>query len=199
VIACGPSLTPTASPTAFASLTPAPVATAASPATASTGSGEPSAAQNGSVEVDSSLLSHVPATVGGVKIEPDPGTAAQIAADPDLAGDVERLAVGLAVGPGSSGAEDVAIVNVVALRDGVLGEPFFRGWRDSYDEAACGQAGGVSGHAEAAIDARTVYIGSCNGGARTYHVAIEEDDLVVAVTSVGPGRWGEQVVSNLVP
>lgn len=193
MIGCAPSSTPSPLP---ASGSPA----SASPSTAA--SLEPassSPAPSGLVDVDLSLLSHVPATVGGVAIEPDPGTAAQIAADPGLADDVERLAVGLAVGAGSSGAEDVAIVNVVKLREDVLGEPFFRGWRDSYDEAACGQAGGVSGHAQAEIDDRTVYIGSCNGGAHTYHVALEEDDLVVAVTSVGPGRWGEQIVSNLIP
>jgi hypothetical protein len=154
---------------------------------------------SGDVDVDASLLSHVPATVGGVEIEPDPGTAAQIASDHALAGEVERLAVGLAVGPGSSRAQDIAIVNVVKLRDGILGEPFFRGWRDSYDEAACAQAGGVSGHAQAEIGGRTVYIGTCNGGAHTYHVALAGDDVVIAVTSVGAGRWGEQIISNVVP
>lgn len=145
------------------------------------------------------MLSHVPASVGGVRIEPDPGTAAQIAADPALVGEVDRLAVGLAVRSGSSGAEDLAVVNVVQLEDGVLGEPFFRDWRESYDEAACGQAGGVSGHAQFESDGRTVYVGSCTGGAHTYHVALEEDDVLVAVTSVGPGRWGEQIASNVSP
>src|SRR5215210_3845139 len=169
--ACAPAPTPlvtTPSPT----LSPSSSARSASSPPAPTESVRPGTPSSGDVDVDPSLLSHVPATVGGVEIERDPGTAAQVASDPALAGEVERLAVGLAVGPGSSGAEDIAIVNVVKLRDGILGEPFFRGWRDTYDEAACAQAGGVLGHAQAEIGGRTVHIGTCNGGAHTYHVAL---------------------------
>jgi hypothetical protein len=151
------------------------------------------------ITIDPALLSVAPATVDGVAISPDPETAAAIAADPALAGDVEALAVGLAVGPGSSGAEDLAIVNVIRLRDGIFGEAFFRDWRDTYDEAACERAGGVTGHAEADVDGRRVYIGSCAGGAFTHHVALEGEGIIVSVTSVGARRFGEQIVSNLAP
>ncbi|HET9522339.1 MAG TPA: hypothetical protein VFO73_14920 [Candidatus Limnocylindrales bacterium] len=151
------------------------------------------------ITIDPGLLSIVPAAIDGVAVTADLETAAQIAADPALAGDVEALAVGLAVGPGSSGAEDLAIVNVIRLRDGVFGEAFFRDWRDTYDEAACEPAGGVAGHAQARLDDRLVYIGSCTGGAFTHHVALEADAIIVSVTSVGARRFGEQVVSNLTP
>ena len=149
--------------------------------------------------IDPTLLTLVPPTVDGVTIAPDPDTAAQIAADQALADDVDALAVGIAIEPGASGADNLAIVNVVRLRDGVFGESFFRGWRDSYDEAACAPAGGVAGHAQAELDDRLVYIGTCTGGAITYHVALEGDGVIVAVTSVGTRRFGEQIVSNLKP
>jgi hypothetical protein len=151
------------------------------------------------ITIDPALLSIAPAAIDGVAVTADLETAAQIAADPALAGDVAALAVGLAVGPGSSGAEDLAIINVIRLRDGVFGETFFRDWRDTYDEAACEPAGGVAGHAQASLDGRLVYIGSCTGGAFTHHVALEGDGIIVSVTSVGPRRFGEQVVSNLTP
>jgi hypothetical protein len=168
-----------------------------SPAATASGASTPSVVSG--ITIDRGLLAIVPATVGGVAISPDPDTAAQIATDPALAGQVEALAVGLAVGPGASGAEDIAIVNVIRLRNGVFGEEFFRDWRDTYDEAACEPAGGVAGHAQATIDGRLVFIGSCTGGAFTHHVALEGERLIVSVTSVGPQRFGEQVVANLTP
>jgi hypothetical protein len=168
-----------------------------SPAAIASGASTPSVVSG--ITIDPGLLAIVPATVGGVAISPDPDTAAQIATDPALAGQVEALAVGLAVGPGASGAEDIAIVNVIRLRNGVFGEEFFRDWRDTYDEAACEPAGGVAGHAQARLDDRLVYIGSCTGGASTHHVALEADGIIVSVTSVGARRFGEQVVSNLTP
>jgi hypothetical protein len=151
------------------------------------------------VAVEPTLLSIVPRTVDGVAITPDAETAAQIASDEALADDVDSLAVGLAVGPGTSSADNLAIVNVVQLRDGVFGESFFRGWRDSYDEAACEPAGGLAGHAQAQLDGRLVYIGTCAGGAITYHTALEANGIIVAITSVGERRFGERIVSNLTP
>jgi hypothetical protein len=107
-------------------------------------------------------------------------------------------AIVLAIAAGSSVADDLAIVSVVRLRSGVFDEGFFRSWRDSYDEAACDAAGGVSGHAEAEIGGRTTFIGTCAGGAHTYHVRLETDDVIlVSVTAVGERRLGEQVVAGL--
>lgn len=187
---------PAPSPTAVRSIVASP---ASAPASVGAGSAAPTATVVSGIVIDPGLLAIVPAAVDGVPVVPDPETAAGIAADPGLAADVEALAVGLAIGPGSSGAEDLAIVNVIRLRDGVFGEAFFRDWRDTYDEAACEPAGGVAGHAQAILDGRLVYIGSCTGGAFTHHVAIEGEGILVSVTSVGVRRFGEQIVSNLTP
>ncbi len=150
----------------------------------------------GSVDVDPSLLSILPAEVAGVPVQPDPATAAEIAVDPSLATDVEAVAVALAVSPGSSSGDDLVIANVVRLRPDVFNETYFRGWRDSYNGAACERAGGVTGNAEAEIDGRDVFIGSCANGAITYHLRYGED-VIVSITSVGNGRFGEQLVKNL--
>jgi hypothetical protein len=193
-LACGPG--PSPSPRGSPATSPLSTASATTVSVSPSPSGAPA---SGAVAIDPTLLSIVPPTVDGVAITPDAETAAQIAAEEALADDVDSLAVGLAVAPGTSAADNLAIVNVVKLRDGVFGEGFFRGWRDSYDEAACAPAGGVAGHAEAELDGRLVYIGTCTGGAITYHVALEADGIVVAVTSVGVRRFGEQIVSNLTP
>jgi hypothetical protein len=186
-------------PTAVPSPSPSASATPRGPASPRASSSATASTHASGISIDPGLLAVVPAAVDGVAIVADPATAAQIAADPALTSDVEALAVGLAVGPGASGAEDLAIVNVVRLRDGVFGEAFYRGWRDTYDAAACEPAGGVAGHAQSELDGRLVYIGSCAGGAFTHHVALESDGLIVSVTSVGARRFGEQIVSNLTP
>ncbi len=129
-------------------------------------------------------------------MQPDLDTAAQIAADPSLTGQVEALAVGLFIAAGSSAAEDLVIANVVRLQPDVFNETFFRGWRDTYDAAACERAGGLRGNAESEIDGRQVFIGSCANSAFTYHLRYGED-VIVSLTSVGEGRFGEQVAQNL--
>lgn len=155
-----------------------------------------SPATGGGVAVDVSLLSILPPVVAGIPMQQALDTSAQIAADPSLAGDVEALAVGLFVAAGSSAAEDLVIASVIRLQPDIFNETFFRGWRDTYDTAACEPAGGLRGNAEAEIDGRQVFIGSCANGAFTYHLRYGED-VIVSLTSVGDGRFGEQVVQNL--
>jgi hypothetical protein len=186
VVACQPGPSPSASVAA--------AATAPSSGSISSSASPPTL--GGSVAVDPSLLSILPPDVAGAPMQPAPDTAAQIASDPRLASEVEAVAVALAVSAGSSAAEDLVIASVVRLQPDVFNETFFRGWRDSYDAAACEPAGGVRGNAESEIDGRQVFIGSCNSGVLTYHLRYGED-VIVSLTSVGERRFGEQVVQNL--
>jgi hypothetical protein len=186
VVACQPGPSPSAS---------VAVAATAPPSGSISASGSPPTS-GGSVAVDPSLLSILPPDVAGVPMQPAPDTAAQIAADPSLASEVEAVAVALAVSAGSSAAEDLVIASVVRLQPDIFDETFFRGWRDTYDAAACEPAGGVRGNADSEVDGRQVFIGSCNSGVLTYHLRYGED-VIVSLTSVGEGRFGEQVVQNL--
>jgi hypothetical protein len=192
--ACGSS---TASPTPAPTLATTPPPTAALPT--ATGSASPAGSVAPVVDVDENLLDLLPATVAGIVVTSDPVTAAGIATDPALAANASAIAVAIAVAPGGSSAEDLAVASVVELRPGVYGDAFYRDWRDSYDTAACETAGGVSGHAEAEIGGHHTYIGTCAGGAHTYHVYLEKDDAIVSVTSVGELRLGEQVIAGLRP
>jgi hypothetical protein len=150
----------------------------------------------GTVLVDEALLGILPPLVEGAALTPDAetaaGIAAQVAADPGLAGDL--VAVGVAL---YAGEADYAVVTLTRLRDGVFGEDYFRDWRDSFDEAVCGQSGGVEGHAEATIDGRTTFIGTCAGGVRTYHTRLEGPDRIVSLQALGEGRYGERILAGL--
>jgi len=154
-----------------------------------------SAMSSSAVEVDASLLDILPDAIDGVPIAPEAETAEGLAADPTLAGDVSALALAIAV-DADAGGQNLAIVNVVRVRSSPIGGEFFRQWRDSYDEAACASAGGLTGHAEAEMGGRQVFIGSCSGGAFTYHT-IHSGEVIVSITSVGERRLGEAIVSGL--
>jgi len=188
LVACQPGPSPSSSVAATAT------ATASGPAANAPSASPPTSAE--SVIVDPTLLSILPSDVAGVPMQPSPEAAAAIAADPSLAADVEAIAVALAVSAGSSTDEDLVIASVVRLRPDVFDDTFFRGWRDTYDAAACEPAGGLRGNAETEIDGRQVFIGSCVNGGFTYHLRYGED-VIVSLTSLGEGRFGGLVVQNL--
>ena len=55
----------------------------------------------------------------------------------------------------------------------------------------------AGGSAQTEMDGRTVFIGTCQAGAHTYHVRLSDPDRVVAITALGDDRLGEQVVAGL--
>jgi len=114
--------------------------------------------------------------------------------DAVLAQNASALAYGIAV---DSATNDLVVAAVVKLRPGVFNDAFYRSWRATYDRAACAQAGGLAGTAETTIGGRRVDIGTCSGGAHTYHVYLELPGIMISATSVGAKRFGEQLVSNL--
>ncbi len=177
--------TPTPRPTAAPTTSPSP----ASP------SGSPGATGPTTV-VDPSLLGHLPASVSGFPLAPDPATAATVAADPTLAANAEAIAMAIVVAPGGSNGDDLAVASVVRLRPGVDNPIFREIFRAAYDHVACEQAGGTTGSETKTIAGRDVLVGTCQGGATTYHVHLA-DGLLVSVTSLGPRGLGEQIVADL--
>jgi hypothetical protein len=171
------TVAPTASPSATVGLSGSPTPTSA-------------------VAVDPSLLEVLPETVDGVPIAESADGEAEALADPGLGAVAVGVAAGLAVDAGSG---EFVYVVVVRLRPGAMTDERFRDWRDSFDEGACSQAGGVTGNAEAQIGGRTVYIGSCGGGVRTYHAWLAEPGLLVSASAVGERRLGERLVEGLRP
>ena len=149
------------------------------------------------VIVDPGLLEVLPATIDGVALQPDPATAAEIAAAVPLAENALSIAVAVAAAPGSSDGEDLAVVSVVRLRPDVFDEAFFQEWRDTYDEAACEVADGVESSIETEIGGRRTYVGTCAGGARTYHTYLIDQGFIVSATSTGKQRFGELIVAGL--
>ena len=182
---------------------PASTTSEASPATAGPGGGHASAATPTSaatpalaapVSVDPTLLEVLPPDIDGRAIEFSSEGSNAAAADPGVAIAAEAVGYGVA---GDRATGDLVVVAVTRLKPGVFGDAFFRGWRDSYDEAVCASSGGVSGNAEAELAGRPVHIGTCAENGRTYHAWLGRRRVVVSAFSVGDERLGEQVMVAL--
>ena len=198
VVAACSAVAPTPLPASVAPRSPGPGSAApATPTGGAVASGptatEPAATGALTVPIDPSLLQVLPSTVAGLPVTAADPSGAD---DPGLVQTVERMAQGVVIDPASG---DFAYASVIVLEPGVFDEAFYRSWRDSFDEGACSQAGGVSGHAQATIGGRTTFIGRCAGGVLTYHVKLERPDAIVSVSSLGSSRLGEQLVAGLRP
>jgi hypothetical protein len=155
-----------------------------------------SAGPGESVVVDATLLEVLPAAVGGIPVTESTDGETDALANAQLPTIASALAAGLVV---DSPTGNFVYAVVVRLLPGGFDDARFRDWRDSYDQGACSGAGGVVGHAQSEIASRTVYIGTCDAGVRTYHVWIEDKDLVVSASAAGDQRFGERLMTELRP
>ena len=144
--------------------------------------------------IDATLLEVLPESVGGAPVTEALDEAALALADPALPRIASALDVGLALDEVTG---NLVTAHVVRIRETAFDDATYRQWRDSYDDGACTAAGGIIGRAEATIDERTVFVTSCVAGLRTYHVWIEDEHLLISASSVGEGRFGELLMSDL--
>ena len=195
VAACGttgPSTPPTIAATPIgppATLPPPETSAPSSPAVTAA----PPSSGDGVVR-DDSLLAILPSDIDGAPVTVEDESFAEAAADPAFATNVDRAAFAVVTTP-----TDLASGVVAKLRDGVFGDGFFADWRETYNEGACAQAGGVATNAETTLDGRTVYVTTCAGGLLVYHTYLEEQDVIVSLFSLGGGRYGERLIRGLRP
>jgi hypothetical protein len=127
-------------------------------------------------------------------VQEDLDAAAQAVSDPALDQIATGVDAGVAVDLGNG---DLVYALIVQLKPGAFGEELFRQWRDSYDEGACAQSGGVVGHAEATIGDRKTYVTSCVQGMHTYHVWLADQNLLISASAIGDNRFGEELLKGL--
>lgn len=144
--------------------------------------------------LDPTLLALLPATVGGIAVKEDPDAAAQALTNQGLPALATALDAAVAVDTANG---NLVSALVVRIRPIVFGDEAFRQWRDSWDQGACADGGGVVGNAEATLGGRQTFITSCAGGTHTYHVFLKAQGVVISATAFGPGRFGELLLTNL--
>jgi hypothetical protein len=148
------------------------------------------------VAIDPELLKVLPPTVAGLPVQESP-EGDQGAEDEPVLAKIATAAVGAVVV--DTGSADLANAFVVKLKPGGLTDSGFRDWRDTYDQGVCGSASAIVGHAEATIAGRTVFIGTCSAGSRTYHLWIKDKNLLITVFSIGARQLGELLIAGLRP
>ena len=201
VAACGSNVSPSPSPrpTDAAAASPT-IAASPSASVAPTGSPAGSAATSPgaspAVPVDPTLLSILPATVGGQPISEVQDVEANLATDPSLVANAAGLAVALGI---DLSAGEFAYVAVIQLKPLVFSNAFYLSWRQSYDEGACSQSNGLKSTSTTTIAGRPVFVGTCAGGATTYHIHLPAPDRLVSITSVGTSQFGALVLAGLKP
>jgi hypothetical protein len=169
------------------------------------GTSASAAAGGDAVAVDQALLSFVPISGHGLIQTIDPDTTAEVAQDPDLRDNATALMIAsyipapTASSASTGGVDDIAVVSVVRLRDPAADDTWFRAWRDSYDAAACANAGGVARNSQTEIGSHTVFIGACNGGSFTYHTRVSDGAILISITSIGTRHLGETIMERLAP
>jgi hypothetical protein len=144
------------------------------------------------VLIDPAVLDVLPPSVDGAPVQEDAEEAAKLVSTIDVGRVAEAADAGVAVD-----GSNLVVAWVVRLREGAFGEEAFQQWRDSYDEGACSAAGGVVGRAQAELGGRNTYLTSCVAALRTYHVWLEDEDLLISASSVGERRFGEKLMSTL--
>jgi hypothetical protein len=144
------------------------------------------------VLIDPSVLAYLPESIDGVPVHEDIDEAAVALSDRALSQIATALHAAVAVQ-----GDNLVLAWVVRLRQDRFTLDTYRQWRDSYDEGACTAAGGVVGHAEAEIDGRTAFVTSCAAGLHTYHVWLEELDILISASSLGEARFGEKLLAAL--
>jgi hypothetical protein len=151
------------------------------------------------VTVDPTLLDVLPDQIEGIPVTADAESAADIAAEGSIAPFVSAIALATAFGPiATNDVGDYAVVTVARLRPGTFSEVFFRGWRETFDDGVCEQAGGVEiGSAETQISGRQTFVGTCVGGVHTYHVHLATSDVIVSMQGLGPSRFAERIVAGI--
>ena len=146
------------------------------------------------VTLDPTVLAILPESVNGIPVTESIDEATQALNDESLSRIAMSMDAGVAVDAGSG---NLVYAWVVRLRPDKLTDDIYRQWRDTYDEGACSGAGGVTGHAEATLDGRTVYITSCVQGLHAYHVWLKDQSILISASAIGDGKFGELLLDNL--
>lgn len=154
----------------------------------------PSPDDSSPIVIDEALLGYLPASIDNIAVAEDLDEAAVVLSDPALPRIATAVEAAVAVDAGSG---NLVYGWIVRLKPDVFTDNDYRQWRDSYDEGACAGAGGVTGNAEATIAERTVYITNCAAGLLTYHLWLEDEQVLISASAIGAGRFGEKLMAGL--
>jgi hypothetical protein len=145
------------------------------------------------LRIDPTLLSKLPAQVGGNPIVESAATEVQDLDNADLPASFAGIAEG---GVGEITDPNWVRVSIGQLRPEAQTDDFYSNWRDQYDQGVCSRADGVASVQQETIADRTVDVATCKGGVIAYTVRIS-DSLLVSAQDLGPRRLGRQLMDAI--
>jgi hypothetical protein len=145
------------------------------------------------LRIDPTLLSKLPAQVGGNPIVESAATEVQDLDNADLPASFAGIAEG---GVGEITDPNWVRVSIGQLRPEAQTDDFYSNWRDQYDQGVCSRADGVASVQQETIADRTVDVATCKGGVIAYTVRIS-DSLLVSAQDLGPRRLGRQLMGAI--
>ena len=146
------------------------------------------------IAIEPELLAFLPVAIGEIPVVEDLDVAGEALFDPAISQIATGIDAAVAV---DAGTGNLVTAWVVRLRPEAFGDEVYRQWRESYDEGACQAGGGIVGLAQAELGGRNTYVTSCVTALRTYHVWLEEQNVLISASSIGEGRFGEILMSTL--
>jgi len=147
------------------------------------------------VRIDTSLLAVLPEEVDGLSVLESSEAEADAQANGSLASLSDGVVGALAIDPATA---DLVLVDVVRLRANVMDDAVFQAWRDTFDKGVCSDSG-VIGRAQGQIGGRTVFVGTCGNGFRTYHTWIPDKNLLISASAGGKRELGRLLFETLKP
>ncbi len=146
------------------------------------------------IAIEPELLAFLPEAIGEIPVVEDLDVAGEALFDPAISQIATGIDAAVAV---DAGTGNLVTAWVVRLRPEAFGDEVYRQWRSSYDEGACQAGGGIVGLAQAELGGRNTHVTSCVTALRTYHVWLEEQNVLISASSIGEGRFGEILMSTL--
>ena len=145
------------------------------------------------LQIDPSLLSNLPETVGGLPLVEAAPLEIDALDDPDLPASFISVASAQA---GSIQATDSLSVNIALVREPDQTDQFYQAWRTDFAKGVCSQADGVAKTETQTINDWEVVVATCTGGPRAYTLWIQSG-MLVSIQDNGPRHLGTELIDGI--
>ena len=178
--------------------TPVPTGTDTRPGLASQVPLEPTPWPNGTtgaygLRIDPSLMSNIPAVVGGNPLVEDVLVESSALDDSHYAAAFSSFYVAHI---GMITDANFVQVGIAALKSDAQRQDFYTTWRDDWFKASCSQADGIASTTVERINDWPVDVATCNGGVDAYTLSLD-NGVILSIVDLGPRRLGRQLIQGI--
>jgi hypothetical protein len=145
------------------------------------------------LRIDPTLLTRLPATVGGLPLVESADLELSAMDNADLAANFDAFA---GAGVGSVADSNWLSLVIGRLKAEAQTQDFYVSWVEQYGAGACLQADGVDTTEKETIDDWDVDVITCKGGVVVY-VVLLDDGILLSIQDLGSRHLGRQLIEAL--